>query len=49
MGDISWWSSPRLRSPVEMYDCQNDPCELNNVFEDANLESVRPRFDRGHI
>ena len=35
--------------PVEMYDCQNDPCELNNVFEDANLESVRQDLIETHL
>ena len=35
--------------PVEMYDCQNDPCELNNVFEDPDLESVRRDLIDTHL
>ncbi len=35
--------------PVEMYDCQNDPCELNNVFEDPDLESVRQDLIDTHL
>ena len=31
-----------------MYDCQKDPCELNNVFEDPDLESVRRDLHRTH-
>ena len=32
-----------------MYDCQNDPCELNNVFEDPDLESVRRDLIDTHL
>ena len=32
-----------------MYDCQNDPCELNNVFEDPDLESVRRDLIETHL
>ena len=32
-----------------MYDCQNDPCELNNVFEDPDLESVRQDLIETHL
>ncbi len=35
--------------PVEMYDCQNDPRELNNVFEDPDLESVRRDLIDTHL
>ena len=35
--------------PVEMYDCQNDPSELNNVFEDPDLESVRRDLIDTHL
>ena len=48
----TWMNSKEdehLEKPVEMYDCQNDPCELNNVFEDPDLESVRRDLIDTHL
>jgi arylsulfatase len=35
--------------PVEMYDCENDPSELSNVFDDPDLMSIRAGLIDRHL